>query len=142
MKSSWAANMAAVQEYVIQKKAFNWQLFYHSGTLQGPPFAQGNATACTKWFRHRTVKRVLAYETLSETDFGIDPRDAQFKPNLFVNISDYLEQKLQLMRVYSSELGEFPFPRSEKSLRALAQIRGAQAGCEAAEAFMSLRVLE
>ena len=99
-------------------------------------------SACTKWFRHRTVKRVLAYETLSETDFGIDPRDAQFKPNLFVNISDYLEQKLQLMRVYSSELGEFPFPRSEKSLRALAQIRGAQAGCEAAEAFMSLRVLE
>ena len=94
-------------------------------------------SACTKWFRHRC--KADEYETLSETDFGIDPRDAQFKPNLFVNISDYLEQKLA-MRVYSSELGEFPFPRSENL--ELAQIRGAQAGCEAAEAFMSLRVLE
>ena len=100
------------------------------------------ASASTKWFRHRTVKRVLAYETPSETDFGIHPGDTQFKPNLFVNISDYLEQKLELMRVYSSELGEFPFPRSEIALRALAQVRGAQAGFEAAEAFMYLRVLE
>ena len=47
----WAANMAAVQKYTIQQGAFNWQLFYNSGTLQGPPFAQGNAASCTKWFR-------------------------------------------------------------------------------------------
>lgn len=43
--------MAAVQKYVIQQGAFNWQLFYNSATLQGPPFAQGNTASCTKWFR-------------------------------------------------------------------------------------------
>ena len=43
--------MAAVQQSVIEKGAFNWQLFLNSATLQGPPFSQGNAASCTKWFR-------------------------------------------------------------------------------------------
>ena len=29
------------------------------------------AASCTKWFRYPSVKRVLAYETLSETDSGL-----------------------------------------------------------------------
>jgi len=31
-------------------------------------------TSCTKWFRYPSVQRVLAYETLSETEFALDPR--------------------------------------------------------------------
>jgi LmbE family N-acetylglucosaminyl deacetylase len=96
------------------------------------------ASACTKWFRYPSVKRVLAYETPSETDFGIDPRDSGFRPNVFVDIGGQLEQKLELMRIYESEIGEFPFPRSEKALRALAYLRGSQAGYEVAEVFSLL----
>jgi N-acetylglucosamine malate deacetylase 1 len=96
------------------------------------------ASACTKWFRYPSVKRVLAYETLSETDFGIDPRDTGFKPNVFVDIGVQLERKIELMKTYASEMGEFPFPRSEEALRALAQLRGSQAGYEAAEGFSLL----
>ena len=96
------------------------------------------ASACTKWFRYPSVKRVLAYETPSETDFGIDPRGSGFKPNVFVDIGPQLERKIELMKIYSSEIGEFPFPRSEEALRALAQLRGSQAGYEAAEAFSLL----
>jgi LmbE family N-acetylglucosaminyl deacetylase len=44
------------------------------------------ASACTKWFRNCSIKRVLVYETLSETNFGIDPSDSGFKPNVFVDI--------------------------------------------------------
>ena len=97
------------------------------------------ACACTKWFRYSSVRRVLVYETPSETDFGIDPRDSGFRPNVFVDISQYIDRKLELMAIYESEMGEFPFPRSETALRALAQARGSQAGFEAAEAFMLLR---
>ena len=97
------------------------------------------ACACTKWFRYPSVRRVLVYETPSETDFGIDPRDSGFKPNVFVDISQFIDRKLELMAIYESEMGEFPFPRSEKALRALAQARGSQAGFEAAEAFMLIR---
>ena len=96
-------------------------------------------SACTKWFRYPSVRSVLAYETLSETDFGIDPKDTGFRPNVFVDISQQLEQKLELMRTYESEMGEFPFPRSEKAIRALARIRGLQTGFEAAEGFVLLR---
>jgi len=87
-----------------------------------------------KWFRYPSIKKVLMYETLSETDFNfIDNR--VFHPNVYIDISDYLSNKIETMIIYSSELGLHPFPRSEKSLRALATLRGSQSGYEAAEAF-------
>lgn len=96
------------------------------------------AAACTKWFRYPSVRRVLAYETLSETDFGLGTDDG-FRPNIFVDISAHLEGKLEAMDIYASEMAPFPFPRSHKALRALAQVRGAAAGYHAAEAFQLLR---
>lgn len=97
------------------------------------------ATACAKSFRYPSVKSVYAYETLSETEFGLKPEDSGFRPNLFVDITAHVDRKLEIMRLFPSELGEFPFPRSETTLRALAQLRGSQAGVMAAEAFMILR---
>lgn len=97
------------------------------------------ASACTKWFRYPSVKRVLAYETISETDFTINPCDPEFKPNVFVDVGEHLEQKVELMNIYKSEIGDYPFPRSGIALEALAQLRGSQAGYNAAEAFMLLR---
>lgn len=95
--------------------------------------------SCAKWFRYSSVKRILCYETLSETEFGIDPALGTFRPNVYVDISDYFKQKLAIMNVYNSEIGDFPFPRSEKALEALGQLRGASAGVEYAEAFMLLK---
>lgn len=94
--------------------------------------------ACAKWFRYGSVRRVLAYETLSETEFCLDPRGI-FQPNYFVDISEFLERKLAIMATYQSELGEFPFPRSIEGIRALATIRGSASGFRAAEAFQLLR---
>ncbi|MGI5887117.1 MAG: PIG-L deacetylase family protein [Syntrophomonadaceae bacterium] len=95
--------------------------------------------ACSKWFRFDSVKRVLAYETISETNFDISPEISAFNPNVFVSINEFILKKLQIMRIYKSEMGLFPFPRSEEAILALAQIRGAAAGCKAAEAFMLLK---
>ena len=96
------------------------------------------AASCTKWFRYPSVKRVLAYETLSETDFSLGT-DLCFRPNVFVNIDPYLNGKLRAMEIYASELGAFPFPRSHEAIRALATLRGATSGFKAAEAFELLR---
>jgi LmbE family N-acetylglucosaminyl deacetylase len=93
----------------------------------------------TKSFRYPFVKRVLAYETISETDFGMKPEDGGFRPNVFNNISDFLEEKLDILEIFESEMGDFPFPRSKKALSALAQLRGVQSNCEAAEAFMLIK---
>ncbi len=95
--------------------------------------------SCTKWFRYPYVKVVRAYETLSETEFGLRPEDSGFRPNLFINISEFIDKKIEIMRLYAGEMGEHPFPRSEKTLRALATLRGSASGCEAAEAFMTLK---
>lgn len=97
------------------------------------------ASACTKSFRHPSVRRILAYETLSETNFIVDPRDHGFNPNFFIDIGHFLDRKISLFNTYESEVGEFPFPRSERAVRSLAEIRGVQAGVEAAEGFMLLR---
>jgi len=94
--------------------------------------------ACTKWFRYPSVRRVLAYETLSETEFALSAT-GKFSPNCFVNVTAQLERKLEILRVYESELGSFPFPRSPEAVRVLAALRGATAGYVAAEAFQLLR---
>jgi LmbE family N-acetylglucosaminyl deacetylase len=96
------------------------------------------AAGCAKWFRYPSVKRVLAYETLSETDFGLGTAQG-FRPNVFVDIEQYLDDKLKAMDIYASELGAFPFPRSHEAIRALATLRGAASGFKAAEAFELLR---
>lgn len=94
--------------------------------------------ACTKWFRYPSIKRVLAYEALSETDFGLGTNQG-FRPNVFVDIEPFLSGKLRAMDIYASELGKFPFPRSHEAIRALATLRGAASGFKAAEAFELLR---
>lgn len=100
------------------------------------------ASACTKWFRYPSVKRVMTYETLSETEFGLNPVEKSFRPNLFVDISEQLDSKLKLLSIYESELGEHPFPRSLDAVRAVALLRGSQMGVQAAEAFQILRQFE
>lgn len=96
------------------------------------------AAGCVKWFRFPSVKRVLAYETLSETDFSLGNSQG-FHPNVFVDIEPFLEGKLRAMDVYASEMGVFPFPRSRETIIALATLRGAASGFKAAEAFELLR---
>ena len=100
------------------------------------------ASACTKWFRYSSVRRVMTYETLSETEFGINPIEREFRPNYFIDISEHLDAKLRLLNIYESELGSHPFPRSLESIRALAFLRGSQIGAQASEAFQVLKQIE
>lgn len=97
------------------------------------------AISATKTFRSPFVRSIYVYETLSETDFGLRPDDPGFRPNLYEDISGFIDKKIEIMAKFEGEMGHFPFPRSEECLRALATLRGAQANCQAAEAFMILK---
>jgi len=97
------------------------------------------AAACVKWFRPPAPRRVLVYETLSETDAAVDPAAQPFRPNVFLDISAHLDGKLEILQRYQGEVGLFPFPRSVEAVRALARVRGAAAGCDAAEAFQLVK---
>jgi len=96
-------------------------------------------SSCLKWFRYPSVQRVLAYETLSETEAALNPDSNAFRPNVFIDISSYLERKIDIFKIYKNELGVFPFPRSEEAIRAQAALRGVASGFKAAEAFMLLK---
>ena len=78
-------------------------------------------------------------ETLSETEFSLSTKDDSFIPNVFVDISDYMDKKIEIMKIYKGEMGMHPFPRSERNIKALATYRGATSGCEYAESFMLLK---
>ena len=92
------------------------------------------AMSSAKWFRSGSIKRINMYETLSETNFNFSQNNA-FNPNYFVEISKFLEKKLEICGCYKSEFKKHPFPRSEESIRSLAKLRGSQSGFEAAESF-------
>ncbi|WP_204140177.1 PIG-L deacetylase family protein [Halomicronema sp. CCY15110] len=86
-----------------------------------------------------SVRQLLAYETLSETEWAPPRADCAFVPTTFINIEPYLATKLKAMTCYRSELKAFPHPRSLEALTALAKLRGAAAGLAAAEAFTMIR---
>ena len=78
-------------------------------------------------------------ETLSETEFAPSTKEDSFVPNMFVDITDFIDRKIEIMKIYKGEFDDHPFPRSERNIRALATFRGATAGCEYAESFMMLK---
>ena len=92
-----------------------------------------------KSFHCPFLRKILMYEVISDTEFSPPLRDRAFCPNTFSDISEYLDKKLSVMRVYESELGEHPFPRNPENIRALATFRGATAGTKYAEAFMTVK---
>jgi len=95
--------------------------------------------SAAKTFRFPCISKMMMYEVLSETDFAPSFVTNAFIPNSFSDISEYLEQKTAIMRVYESELGTHPFPRSVEGIKSLAVLRGAAAGVTYAEAFMLLK---
>jgi LmbE family N-acetylglucosaminyl deacetylase len=88
---------------------------------------------------NNSVRKLLCYETLSETEWAPPHGEDYFVPTIFVNISDYLEDKLEAMACYASQLQAPPNPRSLESLENLAKMRGSVIGTAAAEAFMLVR---
>jgi len=97
------------------------------------------AYSCTKVFRYPFIKKIYMMETLSETEFSLSTKEDSFAPNVFVDISEFMDKKIKLMNIYESEIGKHPFPRSERNIRALATYRGATSGCNYAESFMLLK---
>lgn len=84
----------------------------------------------------RGIETIAYFETLSSTEQG-----STVEPNIYIDISDVLERKLNAMREYAGELFEFPHPRSIQALTNQARFRGQQVGIRAAEAFFLSRAV-
>ena len=92
--------------------------------------------------RSHRLRKVLAYEALSETNWNAAPLTPAFHPNTYVEITPWLDRKLEAMRCFASQLRPFPHERSIETLEALATLRGSTAGFAAAEGFMLIRATD
>ncbi|BEK08458.1 PIG-L deacetylase family protein [Campylobacter coli] len=104
------------------------------------------AFSCTKSFRYPSIEKILMMETLSESEFAPALPNQSFIPNVFVDISAFFEKKCEIMKIYQSELGKSPFPRSIENIEALATFRACTMGGKEtvdtklyAESFMLLK---
>lgn len=97
------------------------------------------AFSCTKSFRYPFIKKIYMMEVLSETEFAPSLSSQSFIPNVFVDVSDFINKKIEIMKIFKSEISDHPFPRSERNINALATFRGASCGCEYAESFVLLK---
>lgn len=103
------------------------QLVFQAGMVAARP--NGDAT----------IEEVLAYETVSETDWYAAPLTPAFVPNVFLDITSLIERKLEACRAYASQIRPAPHQRSLESIRALSATRGHCVGVPYAEAFMMIR---
>ena len=85
------------------------------------------------------VKELFAFEVPSSTEWAFHQFYPMFSPDVFVDISETLNAKLNAMAIYEGEIGKFPHPRSPEMLKAIAASRGANVGLPAAEAFELIR---
>lgn len=118
------------------------QLIYlpHRGDIHTDHRAVYNAVlVAARPLMNCPVRKLLCYETLSETEWAPPFGDDAFIPTVFVDISDYLDHKLRAMACYRSQLKEPPNSRSLRSIEALARLRGGTVSLDAAEAFMLVR---
>ena len=83
-----------------------------------------------------SIRKILAYETLSETHVVPPFSTHAFVPNVFVNIESTFDMKIEAMKAYRSQLQPDGYPRSLATIRALAALRGSNITSSAAEAFM------
>lgn len=92
----------------------------------------------TRPIKEECVKELYSFEVLSSTEWNYP---LGFSPDVFFDISDYLECKQEAMSVYKSEVRDFPHPRSLEGIKVNAKNRGMKVGYKYAEAFKCVRVL-
>lgn len=111
---------------------------HHSGDLNIDHriVHRATVTACRP-LPSRPVRAIYAFETLSSTEW--QSGGEAFQPQRWVDIEPFLRCKLRALEAYSAEIRPFPHPRSREAVEALAHVRGAAAGLEAAECFMVVR---
>lgn len=103
------------------------------------------ADACMVALRpkyHPQVKKIFGYETMSETAWNAPNVQNEFIPNVYVDITDYLDAKKEALAYFKLQLSAFPDARSLEAIEALAKYRGALMDMKAAEAFMLIRELK
>ena len=127
--------ITAIKNVIDEVKPQIVYLNHHGDVHTDHRYTFDAVMSSVKNFNSPFIDRVMTYETISETDFSSTTLNQAFNPNIFIDISDHFEQKIKIMKNYDSEIMKEPLPRSIRSIKALATLRGSRIGVKYAEAF-------
>lgn len=85
------------------------------------------------------VKEVYSYNVPSSTEWNFIEGERVFIPNIFINIENEIEAKIEAMKCYKSECRDYPHPRNPKSIKVHSNYWGLTTGFEFAEPFKMVR---
>lgn len=127
-------------ETVVQKSAPDLVFLCHSGDNNQDHRAVFHAArVALRPLATPFIKKIICYEVPSSTEQSPPSYIDYFIPNIFVNIDETLQIKLDALKMYDRECRSFPHPRSDRAVEVLAFKRGIESGYNAAEAFMLSR---
>ena len=78
---------------------------------------------------------VICFETVSSSEWNMP----HLTPNYYVDITEFIQRKIDAFLEYKSEIKQFPHPRSAEGLMVLAKKRGMEVNVQCAEAFRIVR---
>ncbi|MFC1630140.1 PIG-L deacetylase family protein [Patescibacteria group bacterium] len=88
-----------------------------------------------------SVKKIYSFEIPSSTEWSFQKINGPFLPNVFEDISETWEKKVQAMQMYNTEIKKFPHPRSKEAIVVIAKRWGSTVGLKYAEAFELIRAV-
>lgn len=87
-----------------------------------------------------SVREIFTFEVMSNTEWAY-PGHAQFAPNAYVDISNFLDTKKKAIASYQIEMRPAPHSRCFEHFDSLARHHGYSIGVGGAEAFMIMRYI-
>ena len=93
----------------------------------------------TRPMKNECVKEIYSFEILSSTEWNYP---ISFSPDVYFDIENFIDIKLEAMKKYYSELCEYPHPRSLEGIKLNAQYNGMRVGKKYVEAFKCIRIIK
>jgi len=133
-------NVVKIVEGLVEELSPHTIYTHHGGDLNIDHTVTHRAVlTATRPLAGCPVKDVLAFEVPSSTEWAFGRLERSFTPNVFVDVGERIERKIEAMESYEGEARTFPHPRSPEALRAIARRWGTVVGCGYAEAFELVR---
>ncbi len=86
----------------------------------------------TRPTKNKSIDKVFSFEIPCSGNWTFNKG---FVPNTYVDIYKFWSKKIKAWQCYKNETKPYPFPRSDKAIKSIAEYRGIQAGLKLAEAF-------
>jgi len=85
---------------------------------------------------------IYSFYIQSSTDWIASSEKDQFVPNVFVDIEDTIEKKIEALEKYETEMKAYPHSRSLESIRIFSQYWGTRVGKQFVEPFVLVRSIQ